>query len=139
MLELMSAAMPFFGLGGPADWPNSCNLNLYDCGGSSVAWHADDEPLFNGKSQDVRILSLSLGARRTFELRANQQNASRASERMVLGDGDLCTLEGMAQKHYQHRVPPEGSVGEPRINLTWRWIVRHSPACPATRTYASAR
>ena len=35
-----------------AEWPNSCNLNLYDTGGSSVAWHADDESLFNGKAQE---------------------------------------------------------------------------------------
>merc|ERR1711957_298819 len=107
--------------------------NLYDCGGSSVAGHADDEALFNGKFQDIRIVSLSLGARRTFELRANVQNNSGASERMSLGDGDICTMEGLAQKHYQHRVPPEGAVEGARINLTWRWIVRHSPQCPAGR------
>ncbi|CAJ1433475.1 unnamed protein product, partial [Effrenium voratum] len=106
MLEVMGLVMPFFGLQA-AEWPNSCNLNLYDTGGSSVAWHADDESLFNGKAQDARILSLSLGAPRTFELRPNMQNESKASLRLLLCDGDLCTMEGMVQKHYQHRVPPE--------------------------------
>mmetsp|Transcript_30355 Transcript_30355/g.86898 ORF Transcript_30355/g.86898 Transcript_30355/m.86898 type:complete len:409 (+) Transcript_30355:103-1329(+) len=133
MLDIMRAIMPFCGLSQPAEWPNSCNLNLYDTGGSSVAWHADDEALFNGKFQDIRIVSLSLGVRRTFELRANIQNQSKATERMSLGDGDLCTMEGMTQKHYQHRVPPEGTVEGPRINLTWRWTTRHTPMCPAGR------
>ncbi|CAE8581071.1 unnamed protein product [Polarella glacialis] len=132
MLEIMRAAMPFFGLEQAAEWPNSCNLNLYDTGGSSVAWHADDEALFNGKFQDARILSLSLGVQRTFELRPNFQSDSKASEWMNLGDGDLCTMEGMAQKHYEHRVPPSNVEG-PRINLTWRWTVRHTPRCPARR------
>ena len=27
---------------------------------------------------------------------------------MELGDGDVCTMEGLTQKHYQHRVPKEG-------------------------------
>lgn len=136
MVDIMRVVMPFFGLPMEADWPNSCNLNLYDTGGSSVAWHADDEALFNGKVQDVRILSLSLGARRYFELRANTQNESRAAEEMQLGDGDLCTMEGMAQKHYQHRVPPDRSVEEPRINLTWRWIVKHRHSCSTSKVQA---
>ena len=28
----------------------------------------------------------------------------------MLGDGDLCTMEGMMQKHYQHRVPKENNI-----------------------------
>lgn len=28
------------------------------------------------------------------------------------------TMEGMMQKHFQHRIPKGGCV-EPRINLTW--------------------
>merc|ERR1711879_337913 len=97
MHEIMQASMPFFGLERAADWPTSCNLNLYDTGGSSVAWHADDEALFDGKAQDIRILSWSLGVPRTFELRPNVQSESRASHRMLLDNGDLCTMEGMAQ------------------------------------------
>merc|ERR1740123_2004963 len=44
------------------------------------------------------------------------------------------TMEGMVQKHYMHRVPKEDNIEGPRINLTWRWIARHKPRCPATRT-----
>ena len=46
--------------------PNSCNLNLYSHGTQQVGWHDDSESLF--ESDDVRIISLSLGAARTFEV-----------------------------------------------------------------------
>merc|ERR1712113_677219 len=39
----------------------------------------------------------------------------------------LMTMEGMVQKHYQHRVPREEYIKGPRINLTWRWVVKHRP------------
>ena len=57
MNDIMEIVMPYFGIHDPEEWPTSCNLNRYETGGSSVAWHADDEDIFNGKNQDVRILS----------------------------------------------------------------------------------
>merc|ERR1712032_928987 len=126
--------MPYCGIESSEDWPTSCNLNLYEDGGMSVGWHTDDERLFQGKFQDIRIFSLSLGAQRRFELRANwPEEGERPFHRLMLGNGDLCTMEGITQKHYQHRVPKEGNVTGPRINLTWRWIVKHSPKCPVGR------
>lgn len=134
MIALMQRTMPYFGLQDPSQWPNSCNLNLYDDGGMSVGWHSDDEKLFQGKNSDIQILSLSLGVKRKFELRANwPEEGERPLQVMMLGDGDLCTMEGMTQKHFQHRVPKEGNVQGPRINLTWRWVVMHTPQCPAKR------
>lgn len=134
MLELMQATLPQCGLPQPHEWPNSCNLNLYEDGGMSVGWHADDESLFQGKFRDSRIISLSLGARRNFEVRLNwPEKEERSVWRIQLGDGDLLTMEGMLQKHFQHRVPREEVVQEPRINLTWRWVVKHTPRCPAGR------
>ncbi|CAK0792107.1 unnamed protein product, partial [Prorocentrum cordatum] len=44
--------------------------------------------------------------------------------------------EGMFQKHLQHRVPREENVEGPRINLTWRWTLKHKPSCPAGRQRA---
>lgn len=134
MLSLMRLVMPLCGFVEAASWPNSCNLNLYEDGAMSVGWHADDERLFQGKLRDIRILSLSLGASRRFELRANWPEAGEKPVHVLtLADGDLCTMEGMLQKHYQHRVPREGPVLSPRINLTWRWVVAHGPVCPAKR------
>merc|ERR1719163_85054 len=105
-------------------------------GAMSVGWHADDEMIFQGKFDDIRILSISFGQARTFELRMNwPEDHERKYKRMsmTLGNGDLATMEGMVQRHYQHRVPKEDNVDGPRINLTWRWIKKHLPRCPATR------
>lgn len=135
MIELMQVIMPMCGLTDQTKWPTSCNLNLYEDGGMSVGWHSDDERLFNGKFEDIQIISFSLGAKRKFELRANwPEPGERGQMKMMLGDGDLCTMEGMTQKHYQHRVPREENIQSPRINLTWRWVKRHAPRCPAERS-----
>lgn len=71
MLELLRHAMPLCGLTDAKDWPDSCNMNLYSDGGMSVGWHSDDERLFQGSFQDIRIISLSFGQARRFELRLN--------------------------------------------------------------------
>lgn len=135
MKEVMEVCMPMFGSATPDLWPDSCNLNLYDDGGASVGWHTDDEKLFQGKFQDIRILSLSLGQTRKFELRVNHPDpGEQAFHTISLKSGDLMTMEGMMQKHYQHRVPKEGRSYGPRINLTWRWIKKHNPQCPAGRS-----
>merc|ERR1719330_2096516 len=133
MIKLMELTMPSCGLSDKNDWPNCCNLNLYDDGGMSVGWHADDERLFQGKFQDIRILSLSLGVTRKFVLRQNWPADGEGPITLSLGSGDICTMEGMLQKHYQHRVPKEAMVQGPRINLTWRWVVQHETRCPAKR------
>ncbi|CAE7938792.1 Alkbh3 [Symbiodinium sp. KB8] len=162
MDEVMSVCMPLCGL--PMhQWPNSCNLNLYMDGQHSVGWHADNEALFQGKVRDCRIISLSLGQSRRFELQCGQD-----FHRLELSDGDLCTMEGMTQKYYKHRVPKElgihrielikgiiygayrslgwyrmhrvlkelGKKVAARINLTWRWIVQHCD-CPCTAPEAN--
>merc|ERR1712217_785630 len=133
MVTLMQWVMPCCGINDPAEYPNSCNLNLYTGGDMSCGWHADDEALFQGKFRDCRIISLSLGAPRSFELRHNWPDTESRPLTLILGDGDLCTMEGMCQKHMQHRVPREDHLLGARINLTWRWILHHAPTCPAPR------
>jgi len=134
MKDLLNITMPYCGIHSQDDWPNCCNLNLYEDGAMSVGWHADDEPLFQGKHQDIRIISLSFGATRKFETRLNwPQEGERQMRICRLGNGDMMTMEGMVQKHMQHRVPREENITEPRINLTWRWVVKHSPRCPVIR------
>merc|ERR1740121_138556 len=133
MTELMGVVMPMCGLQ-REQWPGACNLNLYEDGGMSVGWHADDERLFQGRHRDCQIVSLSLGAKRTFELRLNfPEEGEHGFWRVPLGSGDLLTMEGMTQKHFQHRVPREENVRAPRINLTWRHVLKHAPSCPVKR------
>lgn len=132
MIELLNIVMPACGLKNSAHWPDSCNLNLYEDGGMSVGWHSDDERLFQGKFRDIVIISLSLGVKRKFELKVNwPEQGERSLYKVTLSEGDLMTMEGMLQKHFQHRVPKEDYVSGPRINLTWRWVVKHAPRCGA--------
>lgn len=133
MTEIMETYMPLCGLLNREAWPNSCNLNLYEDGSMSVGWHSDDEKLFDGRFSDIRIISLTFGHTRTFELRERMDACEDGAEartkcKMKLNDGDLCTMEGLTQKYYQHRVPKEETSGA-RINLTWRWVVNHKPDC----------
>ena len=69
MEELMATVMPLFGIHRKEDWPDSCNLNLYEDGRHGIGWHADNETIFNGGGGTTRILSASFGAARTFEVR----------------------------------------------------------------------
>lgn len=134
MSEVMALYMPFCGLLSQSQWPDSCNVNLYEDGLCSVGWHSDDEALFAGLTNDIRILSLSLGQSRKFQLKKNwPEEGEKDVEKIVLNDGAVCTMEGMLQKHYQHRIPKESEELGPRINLTWRWIAQHSKVCPACR------
>ncbi|CAE8626792.1 unnamed protein product, partial [Polarella glacialis] len=138
MIELMTSLMPLCGLQQTTHWPDSCNMNLYEDGGMSVGWHSDDEKIFQGKFRDIAIISLSLGVTRKFELRSNWPGErEKRVHQVLLGDGDLMTMEGMTQKHFQHRVPKEDNITGPRINLTWRWVGKHTPQCPACRARGS--
>jgi len=129
--EIMAVYMPLCGLHDPLTWPNSCNLNCYSDGTDALDWHADDEPLFAGREKDIRIISLSLGQERTFELRlASGDRGDVPAVKLRLANGDLCTMEGLAQRHYEHRVPRAGGKAcRLRVNLTWRWIVAHERRC----------
>merc|ERR1711879_2259 len=134
MNKLLQGVMPLCGIKSMSQWPNCCNLSLYEDGGAGVGWHADDESLFQGKFQDILIISLSFGVTRRFELRYNHPDAGTAEvHQFPLSSGDLMTMEGMLQKHMQHRIPKEANVAGPRINLTWRWVVKHTPRCPVKR------
>lgn len=129
------------------EWPNSVNLNLYETEEQNVGWHADDEGLFRGCERDCCIISASWGAVRNFQVALKDRchtsgrlSIFRSSVRSIaLMPGDLCSMEGLFQRHYSHQLakglPHPG--GEPkimRINLTWRHIVSHKPFCPHSWT-----
>ena len=108
--------------------PNSCYANLYEDGKDFVSCHSDDEPLFNSKEQHSRIISLSLGASRTFQI-LHKRSGKILTKKLT--NGDLLIMDGMFQKYLQHRILKEERVREKRINLTWRWIVKHGQiTCP---------
>lgn len=110
----------------PEDYPNSCNCNAYDDQRHEVAWHSDDEVMFQGLQGDTRILSFSLGVPRDFCWRLQGTTTTMGS--VALGHGDIMTMEGMFQKHYKHSVPKSDQPCGTRINFTFRWIKEKSHA-----------
>ncbi|CAE7564838.1 unnamed protein product [Symbiodinium sp. CCMP2456] len=146
------------------EWPNSVNMNLYEDESQNVGWHSDDEGLFRGCQADCRIISASWGASRRFEVAVKDRNhvSGKPSvfydtlQSVTLNSGDLCTMEGLFQKHFSHQVAKGNSVESPkssdsttsesmaspeetsryrsaRINLTWRYIVSHRSYCRRAR------
>ena len=55
---------------------NSVNVNLYKDQFSKVGLHSDSEDLFSARTVPTTIISISLGAARTFVLQANDGSAS---------------------------------------------------------------
>ena len=108
---------------------NSCNANLYESRSDNVFWHSDNEPPFGGLDNPITIISLSLGGSRRFQL---QRKSKGKIYTAILSHGDIFTMEGWTQKYYDHRIPKEGDFCLPRINLTWRTVINHTPECPLT-------
>lgn len=107
---------------------NSVLVNLYRDENDSVGWHADDEDEFGERPV---IASLSLGAERRFLLKpkpffqasANWKPRQR-SIAVPLADGDLMLMNGHVQPHWLHCVPKEKNTTKPRINLTFRAVLK---------------
>ncbi|GAB5541235.1 MAG: alpha-ketoglutarate-dependent dioxygenase AlkB [Sandaracinaceae bacterium] len=102
---------------------NSVLANYYRDGADSMGAHADDEPELGPSPADVRIASISLGARRRFLLRPR---AGGASIPYSLGEGSLLEMGGTLQRTHTHRVPKTKREVGPRLNLTFR-VIRISP------------
>jgi alkylated DNA repair dioxygenase AlkB len=94
---------------------NSVLLNRYANERDSVSWHSDDEPEMDSEHP---IASLSLGASRTFLIRAIANK--KAIETYVLTSGSLLVMPPGFQQRYQHSVPKSKVPCGPRINLTLR-------------------
>ncbi|MEX0916392.1 MAG: alpha-ketoglutarate-dependent dioxygenase AlkB, partial [Wenzhouxiangellaceae bacterium] len=98
---------------------NCALLNLYRDERDSMGWHSDDEPELG---RDPTIASVSLGASRRFVLRSKDDKRRRFE--LVPGHGSLILMRGDLQHHWQHQLPKLTRAAEPRINITFRKIVR---------------
>merc|ERR1712151_1381688 len=106
---------------------NSVLVNRYEDGTSQVAWHSDDEKCY-GPSNSILIASVSLGARRYFEIRRKPRKgdvdvSAQQRKRFLLQPGSLLVMAGPMQAHWQHSILADNTCTEPRINLTFRRIV----------------
>ncbi|WP_366183576.1 alpha-ketoglutarate-dependent dioxygenase AlkB [Flavobacterium ovatum] len=97
---------------------NSCLLNLYHSGDEGMAWHSDGEK--DLKKNGV-IASLSFGVARKF---AFKHKETKETVSIILENGSLLVMKDETQTHWQHRLPPTKKVLKPRVNLTFRTIVR---------------
>ena len=92
-------------------------LNYYRDGSDSNGWHADNE-----KELGINpvIVSLSLGAKRNFQLKHNSDISQKAN--IILENGSLLLMKGTTQHFWKHQVPKTAKPVGPRINLTFRVI-----------------
>ena len=97
---------------------NSCLLNLYHSGEEGMSWHSDAEAELG---KDPAIASLSLGAERKFVLK-NKESKEKIS--VDLEHGSLLFMCGETQKYWLHSLPKTKKVQAPRINLTFRKILK---------------
>mgnify|MGYP003576239220 FL=1 len=97
---------------------NSCLLNLYHSGEEGMAWHSDAE---KDLKKNGAIGSVSFGAERKF---AFKHKESRETVSMILEHGSLLVMKGETQSHWLHRLPPTKTTQKPRVNLTFRTIVK---------------
>ncbi|WP_442266709.1 alpha-ketoglutarate-dependent dioxygenase AlkB family protein [Tenacibaculum sp. ZS6-P6] len=97
---------------------NSCLLNLYHDGSEGMAWHSDGE---KDLKKNGAIASVTFGAERKF---AFKHKRTKEVVSKILQHGSLLVMKDETQTHWLHRLPPTKKVHRPRINLTFRTIIR---------------
>jgi hypothetical protein len=106
---------------------NSCLVNLYPHGKGGIGHHRDMD---DESDWEHSIASVSLGAERLFNIYSIPDGArvkkkdvsSKLMSSVVLHHGSLCVMPAGFQKNYEHEIPVEKQITEPRINLTFRWV-----------------
>jgi len=116
-VEEVTPDAAYANLGLPRAGYNAVLCNLYRDGKDSVGLHADAEP-----EMGPIIASVSLGADRRFRLRSKKTGSIVFSE--PLPHGSLLIMAGNTQQDFRHDVPKEPEITRPRINLTFRRVVR---------------
>lgn len=95
---------------------NQVLVNWYMSGSDSISMHSDDEKEI---VRDSPIISLSLGATRTFAMRSKDK---KTTFNIKLNSGNLIVMGGKFQSELQHGIPKEKHVIAPRINITLRQL-----------------
>lgn len=97
---------------------NSCLLNLYHTGDEGMAWHSDAE---KDLKKNGAIGSLSFGAERKFSFKHKE---TKETVSVILEHGSLLLMKDDTQTNWLHRLPPTKQTAKPRVNLTFRTIVK---------------
>lgn len=98
---------------------NAVLVNLYRDGKDSNGWHADNETALG---QNPVIASISLGEERYFHLKHRTHKEQRL--KIKLKHGSLLIMGGAMQHHWLHQIPKTTRPIAPRINLTFRKLIK---------------
>jgi alkylated DNA repair dioxygenase AlkB len=99
---------------------NSVLLNYYRDHRDSMGLHSDDEPELGLRPI---IASLSLGEDRAFILK-HKTRRDLKTVRLKLASGSLLLMKGDTQHSWKHGMEKEKRPCGPRVNLTFRRILR---------------
>jgi alkylated DNA repair dioxygenase AlkB len=99
---------------------NSVLLNYYRNERDSIGMHSDDEPELGLRPV---IASLSLGAERVFILK-HKTRKNIKSLHLRLASGSLLLMKGETQHCWKHGIEKEAHHCDPRVNLTFRRVIR---------------
>lgn len=97
---------------------NACLLNLYHDGNEGMAWHSDAE---KDLQKNGAIASISFGAERKFSFK---HKTTGEIVSVILAAGSLLVMKDETQTHWLHRLPPTKKIFKPRINLTFRSMIK---------------
>ncbi len=99
---------------------NSVLLNLYRDHNDRMGFHSDNEPSLG---QEPTIASLSYGATRTLIFK-HKKRKDLERKRVPLVSGSVLLMKGGTQRNWVHGIDKEGRPCGPRINLTFRNILK---------------
>lgn len=94
--------------------------NKYNNGSNYIGFHSDSE---SDLDDDAFIVSVSLGAERDFVFK-HIETGKKVS--IKLKSGSVLLMGGDCQKNWTHGLPKRLKIKEPRINLTFRRIIKRN-------------
>ena len=100
---------------------NYALVNWYRDGNDYTGWHADKMEMH---VPGTSIAIISLGAQRPLAFR--EQPGGRAACEVPLADGSLLWMHGSTQEQYEHAIPADPDLGEPRLSVTFRFVLESS-------------
>lgn len=99
---------------------NAVLLNLYRNGNDGVSWHSDK---INRSGSNPIIASVTFGETRMFRLRHKLRKDVPQVE-IPLYHGSFLIMAGKTNSFWEHAVPKTSKNVLPRINLTFRRVIR---------------
>jgi len=100
---------------------NSVLLNYYRDHRDGMGMHSDDESELGKRPV---IASLSLGEERTLLFR-HRYRKDLGTLKLPLPSGSLLVMKGDTQSHWKHGIAKQNHPCGPRVNLTFRTILKN--------------